>query len=165
MGAEAKREELRVAIRALRPADAVAVTRILQGAPEAANWSAKSFGEAVSWSDGLGLVSEAEGEITGFLVGRQVGDEAEILNLGVMAVKRRQGEGTALLKAALDEFQLRGVSRVFLEVRESNEAGIAFYAKHGFSKMGCRPGYYREPGAAAILMEKKIRQRRSKVER
>jgi ribosomal-protein-alanine N-acetyltransferase len=157
MGVEAKREEMRVAIRALRPGDAVAVMRILEGAPEAANWSAKSFGEAVSWSGGLALVSEAQGEITGFLVGRQVGDEAEILNVGVRAARRRQGEGTALLMAALDEFQSRGASRVFLEVRESNEAGIAFYAKHGFSKMGFRPAYYRDPAEAAVLMEKKLR--------
>jgi tRNA threonylcarbamoyl adenosine modification protein YeaZ/ribosomal-protein-alanine acetyltransferase len=164
MGVEVKREGTRVAIRALRPADAVAVTNILPGAPEAANWSAKSFGEAVSWSGGLALVSEGEGEITGFLVGRQVRDEAEILNLGVKAARRRQGAGTALLKAALAEFQSCGVSRVFLEVRESNEAGIAFYAKHGFCKMGRRPGYYREPAEAAALMEKKLTQRKSRVE-
>jgi [ribosomal protein S18]-alanine N-acetyltransferase len=157
MGAELKREEMRVAIRPFRPADAVAVTRILQGAPEAANWSGQSFGEAVNWSGGLALVSEAEGEITGFLIGRQVGDEAEILNLGVKAARRRKGEGTALLMAALEEFQSRGVSRVFLEVRESNEAGIAFYGKHGFSKAGLRPSYYRDPAEAAILMEKKLR--------
>jgi ribosomal-protein-alanine N-acetyltransferase len=157
MAAEAKREEMRVMIRALRTADAVAVTRILQGAPEAANWSAKSFGEAVSWPGGLVLVSEAEGEITGFLVGRQVGDEAEILNLGVKAARRRKGEGTALLMAALEEFQSREVSRLFLEVRESNQAGIAFYAKHGFSKTGLRPAYYRDPAEAAVMMEKKLR--------
>jgi tRNA threonylcarbamoyladenosine biosynthesis protein TsaB len=156
MAAEAKREVMRVAIRVFRPADAVAVTKILEGAREAADWSVKSFLEAVGWSGGLALVSEAEGEITGFLVGRQVGDEAEILNLGVKAARRRQGEGTALLMAALEEFQLRRVNRVFLEVRESNEAGIAFYAKHGFCKTGLRPEYYRDPGEAAVLMEKKL---------
>ncbi len=150
------RKNVAVTIRPFRPADAVAVTRILQGAPEAANWSVKSFGEAVSWSGGLTLVSEVEGEITGFLAGRQVGDEAEILNLGVRTARRRRGEGTALLMAALDKFRLRGVSRVFLEVRESNEGGIAFYAKHGFSKTGLRPAYYRDPLEAAVLMERKL---------
>jgi ribosomal-protein-alanine N-acetyltransferase len=45
---------------------------------------------------------------------------------------------------------------VFLEVRESNQAAIAFYSKHGFAKMGRRPSYYRVPDEAAIVMEKKL---------
>jgi [ribosomal protein S18]-alanine N-acetyltransferase len=156
MRTKVRRKNEAVAIRAFRLADAEAVTRILQEAPEAANWSGRSLEEAVSAPGGLALVSEAQGGITGFLVGRQVSDEAEILNLGVMAAGRRQGEGTALLKAALEELHSRGVSRVFLEVRESNEAGIAFYAKHGFSKTGLRTAYYRDPVEAAVLMEKKL---------
>src|SRR6266853_1984719 len=66
---------------------------------------------------------------------------AEILNLAVIPVKRRKGEGGALLKAAVEALRARKVSRVFLEVRESNEAGIAFYEKQGFSKTGRRAGY------------------------
>ena len=102
----------------------------------------------------MGLVSEWEGEVTGFLMGRATGDQAEILNIGVMPGKRRKGEGSALLRAALDEFYSRGTTRVFLEVRESNEAAKAFYARHGFSKVGHRSGYYRDPDEAALLMEK-----------
>jgi ribosomal-protein-alanine N-acetyltransferase len=164
MGAEVKREGMQVAIRAFRATDAAAVTKILQDAPEAANWSGQGLGEAASWTGGVALVSEAEGVVSGFLIGRQVGDEAEILNLGVTPARRRRGEGGALLLAALYEFRSRGVSRVFLEVRESNEAGVAFYSKHGFSKTGRRSGYYREPAEAAIMMEKKLTQGKLKVE-
>jgi ribosomal-protein-alanine N-acetyltransferase len=89
-------------------------------------------------------------------MGRQVGDEGEILNLAVTPAQRRKGEGGALLDGVLKEFAARRVSRVFLEVRESNETGIAFYSKHGFAKTGRRPGYYRDPEEAAIVMEKKI---------
>jgi ribosomal-protein-alanine N-acetyltransferase len=104
----------------------------------------------------VAFVSEEEGKVSGFILGRQVADEAEILNLAVTAAYRRRGEGGALLKAALGGFQSRGVSRVFLEVRESNETGIAFYERRGFSKMGRRAGYYREPDEAAIVMENKL---------
>jgi ribosomal-protein-alanine N-acetyltransferase len=45
---------------------------------------------------------------------------------------------------------------VFLEVRESNRAAIAFYDKHGFAKTGRRVRYYQDPVEAAILMEKKL---------
>ncbi len=56
----------------------------------------------------------------------------------------------------MDEFRVRHVSRLFLEVRESNKGGIAFYEKHGFLKTGRRAGYYHHPDEAAIVMEKKL---------
>jgi ribosomal protein S18 acetylase RimI-like enzyme len=56
----------------------------------------------------------------------------------------------------LEKLQRRGVRRVYLEVRESNTTAIAFYQKQGFSIMGRRPGYYREPEEAAVLMERRL---------
>ena len=156
MGAEVRQEKTNASIRTLSPSDAPAVTKILQQAPEAANWSGKSFEELLAWSGGVALASETIGELSGFLFGRQVGDEAEILNLAMIPDRRRLGEGGALLSAALEEFRRRGVSRVFLEVRESNAAAITFYLKYGFAKSGRRPGYYRDPVEAAIVMEKKL---------
>jgi tRNA threonylcarbamoyladenosine biosynthesis protein TsaB len=150
------RERVRTPIRALRAEDAAAVTRILCDAPEAVFWPESSVKEALGWKGALALVNEAGGKVMGFLIGRQAGDEAEILNLAVERNSRRKGEGGALLRTALEEFRVRGVSRVFLEVRESNEVGLAFYEKHGFSKVGRREGYYRDPEEAAIVMERKV---------
>jgi ribosomal-protein-alanine N-acetyltransferase len=90
------------------------------------------------------------------VVGRQVADEGEILNLAVRRQNRRRGEGHGLLSAILEQLHRRGVNKVFLEVRESNEVGIAFYEKMGFAETGRRPGYYRDPEEAAVLMEKKL---------
>jgi len=156
MAAETRPESAEATIRAFRPTDVAAVTTILREVPEAANWTEESYREALNWPGTVAFVSEEEGKISGFILGRQVADEGEILNLAVTAAYRRRGEGGALLKAALGGFQSRGVSRVFLEVRESNETGIAFYERHGFSKKGRRAGYYRDPEEAAIVMEKKL---------
>jgi ribosomal-protein-alanine acetyltransferase len=143
-------------VRRLRGEDSAEVKKILAEAPEAANWSEESFMEALSWSGGVALGSAAEGTVTGFLIGRRVEADAEILNLGVLARRRRAGLGSALLRGALEEFRRRGVTRVFLEVRESNAPGISFYAKHGFAEMGKRRGYYQGPEEDAVLMEKKL---------
>ena len=156
MAAETKRERAAAVIRTLREQDAAAVTEILRGAPEAVLWPESSVKEVIATQSVVALLSEAQGNAIGFLIGRQAADEAEILNLAVAQGSRRRGEGGALLEAALEEFRTRGVSRVFLEVRDSNQAGIAFYEKHGFSKVGRREGYYREPFEAAIVMEKKF---------
>ncbi len=156
MAAEIKRIRADSAIRMLHPEDAPAVSEILRAAPEAVFWPEVSVKEVLEWQGTLALVSEAQGKVTAFLIGRQGGDEAEILNLAVTPEKRRKGEGGSLLKAAIEMFRTRGVSRVFLEVRESNVAAIAFYRKHGFSLAGRREGYYRERGEAALVMEKKL---------
>jgi ribosomal-protein-alanine acetyltransferase len=156
MGAETMREPVAARIRAFAEADAVAATEILKASPEAAQWTEWGFRELLGWRGVLALVSEHERKVSGFIVGRQVAEEAEILNLAVILAKRRKGEGGALLKAALDEFQARHVSRVFLEVRESNATGMAFYERRGFSKTGRRAGYYRSPEEAAIAMELKL---------
>jgi [ribosomal protein S18]-alanine N-acetyltransferase len=136
--------------------DAAAVTEILKASPEAAQWTELGFRELLCWPGVLALVSEQDGKVCGFIIGRQVEGEAEILNLAVIPAKRRKGEGSALLKVAVDEFQVQHVSRVFLEVRESNEGGIAFYEQHGFAKTGRRASYYRNPDDAAVIMEKKL---------
>ena len=154
---DAKRKSVAATVRAFCEADAAAAEQILRASPEASQWTEWGLGELLGWSGVVAMVGEDDGKVNGFIVGRQTGKEAEILNLAVIPERRRKGWGGALLKAAMEEFRARDVSRVFLEVRESNEGGMAFYEKHGFSKTGRRAGYYRNPQEAAIVMERKLR--------
>lgn len=156
MATELRREQGRPALRRLRAEDAAMVAEILRRSPEAVFWPEASVREVLEWQGILGIASEAAAKVSGFLIGRETGNEAEVLNLAVAPEKRRRGVGGALLNAAGEEFRTRGVRRWFLEVRESNAAAIAFYQKHGFSKSGRREGYYRDPIEAAIVMEKKL---------
>jgi ribosomal-protein-alanine N-acetyltransferase len=143
-------------IRLLRTEDISNLASILEESSEAARWSGESF-EKLQVSEGfLALVSEMAGNVSGFVCGRQMADEGEILNLAVRRQNRKKGEGRALLSAVLGKLQRGGVRRVYLEVRESNTTAIAFYQKQGFSIMGRRPGYYREPEEAAVLMERRL---------
>jgi [ribosomal protein S18]-alanine N-acetyltransferase len=143
-------------IRAFQPEDIPEVVSITEESSEAASWSRESY-EKLCRSEGfLGFVSETAGNVSGFVVGRQMADEGEILNVAVRRKNRRKGEGQALLSAVLEQLQTRGVRRVYLEVRESYETGIAFYQAQGFAKTGRRQGYYREPEEAAVLMERKL---------
>lgn len=156
MATELRQERGRPVIRMLRSKDAQAVAEILRQSPQAVFWPEASVKEVLEWKGSLGMMIETAGKIVGFLIGRQTIEEAEILNLAVAPGSRRKGTGGALLQAAVEEFQARGVSRVYLEVRESNQAGIAFYEKHGFLRAGCREGYYRDPIETAIIMRKKL---------
>jgi ribosomal-protein-alanine N-acetyltransferase len=156
VGAETKRERVGAVIRAFRPDDAVGLASILRDSPEAANWTQASYREWMNSPGAVAFVTEGDGRVTGFIIGRQMADEAEVLNVAVAPLVRRKGQGGALLKAALDEFRAHGASRVYLEVRESNLAARAFYTKHGFSQAGKRLNYYRKPEEAAIVLEMKL---------
>jgi [ribosomal protein S18]-alanine N-acetyltransferase len=156
MAVERGRECETPSVRQFRPEDADAVIDVAAQAPEAANWSKESYVKFASEVGSLALVLEADSQIGGFLLGRLAADQAELLNLAVVATQRRQGAGTALLAKALEEWRPRGAKTVYLEVRESNTGAIAFYESHGFSKTGLRKGYYRAPDEAAVTMVKKL---------
>jgi ribosomal-protein-alanine acetyltransferase len=140
-------------IRAFREEDAAAVSEILGDAPEASGWSAELTRTAFLAGGVSGFVSEKGGYLTGFILGREVVDEGEILNLVVTRKSRRQGEGTALVRTLLRAFEGRGVARVFLEVRESNDCATAFYKRLGFRQIGRREAYYCGPSEAALILQ------------
>ncbi len=115
-------------------------------------WSALGFGELLAGPFGFGLVAEQERSITGYLVGRAIAGEGEILNLAVAPESRRLGVGSRLLEAALELLIGRGAREVFLEVRETNAAARAMYLRRGFLELGRRRAYYRQPVEDAIVL-------------
>ena len=142
-------------IRRFEASDAGAIGEILASSPQAAAWTVKSL-EQLNKRGELGWVIEEKKKVVGFLVARAIVAEAEILNLCVAPEKRRSGLAEALLNTAVAELRRTRVDRLFLEVRESNTPAISFYEKHQFRETGRRPGYYRDPDEAAVLMMKEL---------
>jgi [ribosomal protein S18]-alanine N-acetyltransferase len=89
-------------------------------------------------------------ESDGFLVGRAVADEAEILTLAVDPEARRRGIGAKLVQGFLAEAHSRGAVTVFLEVAADNQPAISLYLQARFAKVGVRRGYYTQPDSAAV---------------
>jgi [ribosomal protein S18]-alanine N-acetyltransferase len=140
-------------LRRFEPRDAQASRAIGQQSPEAAQWSDNAWRQLDSGGQSAWVAESPEGEVVGFLVVRAVGpDQGEILNLAVAPAKRRSGYATALLRACMHELGGRKIREVFLEVRESNTAAMAFYTQQGFVRTGYRPGYYQHPTEAAVLL-------------
>ena len=98
----------------------------------------------------------------GTLVGRlSVGRDphpasTHVADVGLMVAvdARRQGVGTALLRAAVDWAREAGVRKLELHVFPWNEAAIALYDAFGFEREGFRKRHYRRGGELvdAILM-------------
>lgn len=90
--------------------------------------------------------------LVGFAGAWIVMDEAHITTIGVHPEFRRHGIGEQLFTALLREAAGSGVRRASLEVRESNRAAQALYAKFGFVPIARRRGYYTDTGEDAIVM-------------
>lgn len=144
-------------IRRCERSDIMLVLQILTEAPEASAWSAAAFDEVCSCDGGLSLIAESSGELVGFAVARRVADEGEILNFAVKKQHRRRGIGERLLENLLQRLHEQGAIKVFLEVRESNAAAIAFYHQSGFYEVGRRAAYYQRPDEAAVVMQAELR--------
>ncbi|MGB3248698.1 MAG: GNAT family N-acetyltransferase, partial [Tabrizicola sp.] len=86
----------------------------------------------------------------GFLLGRTVAGEAELLTIAVAPEARRRGLGRKLMARFIYQAQLRGAERTFLEVAADNPAAIALYESCGFRQAGTRRGYYRTPTGQRI---------------
>jgi [ribosomal protein S18]-alanine N-acetyltransferase len=134
-----------------RIGDLGAIAGILRLSPEAAPWSEGSLFETFQKCPDSILLARQNQQIAGFVIGRRAADEGEILNLAVRPERRRRGVGRELVQALLKSFTEKGQVRVFLEVRESNVAGICFYGSLGFQQVGRRTDYYCNPTEAALV--------------
>lgn len=108
-------------------------------------WSATAFTGLLE-SPGTFLCTESGG----FLLGRVVADEAELLTLAVDPARRRQGIGARLVQSFVETAARRGAARAFLEVAADNDAALALYRNSGFVEDGRRKAYYRSPEGHAI---------------
>jgi ribosomal-protein-alanine N-acetyltransferase len=62
---------------------------------------------------------------------------------------RRQGVARALVSSAIENGS--SLSRLTLEVRQSNAAAIALYQSFGFVGEGARPRFYSHPTEDALI--------------
>lgn len=83
-------------------------------------------------------------------------DEAEILNIAILPDHRHQGLGQKLLADLMADAKSRGVRRMTLEVRKSNEAARKLYASQGFIPCGERKNYYDKPREDALILEAQL---------
>lgn len=81
--------------------------------------------------------------------------EAHLLNLSVARSSQRRGIGLRMTQFLLKLARDYGGERVFLEVRPSNTAARALYARSGFAEIARRRDYYPagEGREDAIVME------------
>lgn len=123
----------------------VAIERLVFTDP----WPTSGF-EAIL--EGWSRIVEAENRVVGYVFARFAADETEIMNLAVHPDHRRQGLGRRLVGTAIQAARTAGTSKVFLEVRLSNQPAQRFYGQMGFQPIGFRRAYYERPREDALIL-------------
>jgi ribosomal-protein-alanine N-acetyltransferase len=98
------------------------------------------------------FVAREKDAILGYISFRLVFDECHICNVATATDARRRGIGSLLVSHLISYAKEQGVSKYFLEVRESNLAAIHLYERFGFVKVGVSKNHYTLPRENAILM-------------
>jgi ribosomal-protein-alanine N-acetyltransferase len=103
----------------------------------------------------LRVAKASTGEVLGYMLFWHVADELQSLNVAVAPQERRRGVGGALVRDVIDYARRHAASRILLEVRASNDAARALYARLGFEPFHVRPRYY-DDGEDAVEMSLEV---------
>ena len=119
-----------------------------------AAWSERSVGGELTNDLALWLVAVDGDTVAGYVGSQTVCDETDMMNVAVHPDFRRRGIAEALVLTLVEELKKLDSRCLTLEVRASNAPAIALYEKLGFSQIGRRKDYYRNPREDALILRK-----------
>lgn len=131
-----------------RPAtsmDAPAIAR-LHAALFLDGWSEGAVAAMLAVPPAVSVVAESDARLVGFLLGRVVAGEAEVLSLGIDRAHQGRSLGQTVLARWLAMARAAGATEAVLEVATDNGPALAVYRRAGFRETGRRIGYYLRAG-------------------
>lgn len=134
-------------IRPMQQADLPAVAQIEQAA-QYNPWSESLFADSLAlnrYFSFVVLADDSASTIAGFYVAEVIAGEASLHNIAVAEQFQGRGLGRELLAHMLEQCRQSSVSKVFLEVRDTNGKAINLYQSQGFQTDGVRKNYYSAP--------------------
>ena len=117
-------------------------------------WSEKSIATELTSKLSCWLVAMEGETLVGYVGSQSVLGESDMMNIAVHPEHRRKGIAEALVTSLVMELTARGNHSLMLEVRPSNTPAITLYEKLGFTQVGRRPNYYRNPKEDALILRK-----------
>ena len=100
------------------------------------------------------ICEDGAGDAAGYLFGSCLPPEGEVYRIAVPSERRGCGIGRFIMQGFLNILENNGADVCFLEVREGNTAARALYAAVGFTAVGLRKNYYKDPPEHALVLKR-----------
>ena len=117
-------------------------------------WSVSAFEYELKNPLSVWLVAVEDRLVAGYVGSQTVMDASDMMNIAVAPAFRRLGIAEKLIDMLILQLMERGSNSLTLAVRASNMPAIALYEKLGFTQVGRRPNYYRNPKEDALILRK-----------
>ena len=117
-------------------------------------WSINSIASELENPLSLWLVALDDECVVGYVGSQTVLGGADMMNLAVLPEYRKQSIGETPVRTLVERLRAKGAISLSLEVRQSNQPAICLYEKLGFTQVGVRPNYYRNPKENALILRK-----------
>ena len=128
----------------------------LSGTSPSSPWSKQMFIEEMQHSNASCYVMTSGEPLTaspvGFICFRNVGDESDLLNIGVHPESRGCGIGKKLMTFYVEECRQRGAKTLYLEVDPRNLPAVRLYLSQSYQKNGVRKSFYQGKFDALLMM-------------
>lgn len=135
-------------VRTLSPAQCAAAETVTATARE--GWSRTALAETLEQGTGQVFGLWQDEALWGVAVFQLVLEEASLEGITLLPEHRGKGMGHWFLTQCLDQLKAQGIQVCFLEVRSQNAPAIALYEHLGFTLMGQRKNFYRNPPDHAL---------------
>jgi [ribosomal protein S18]-alanine N-acetyltransferase len=130
-------------LRAYDPRDFSALFRLDQSCfPAGISYSKTTLRYFLSLRSADCLLAIEDAHVAGFILTEENPPLAHIITLDVAEKFRRRGIGSALIAESERNLTLRGVRTILLETATGNEAGVAFWQRHGYRIEATLKRYY-----------------------
>jgi ribosomal-protein-alanine N-acetyltransferase len=100
-------------------------------------------------------VDQAQGHLlAGFICFRNMGEESELLNIGVHPLYRRKGIGRKLMQFYMEFGRAKQIKTFYLEVHLSNPPAIRLYQGFSYQPAGTRKKFYQGKFDALLMVRR-----------
>lgn len=126
-------------------------------------WYEEDFVRCLRGRNRIGMVSECEDRVVGFMIYKIYKTRIHLLNFAVHADFRRRGIGNQMIGELIFKLSAQKIRKIVLEVRETNLAAQLFFRENGFRAVKVLHNYYKDTPEDAYKMKCIYRKEKPKI--
>lgn len=114
-------------------------------------WTFDVLKNELESKNSLYFIARLNDEIVGFTGIKIILDECELMNIVTKKAYRKNGVGNLLLNVIINKAKELKLTKINLEVSNTNVTAINLYKKAGFKEVGLRNKYYNNENSAILM--------------